>query len=173
MAIVTEDGTGRSDAETYVSVTAASTYHSNRGNAAWAAIASDTIREQLLRRATDYMLQVYRPRWSGYRNKATQALDWPRTDVLMRDGPGNGQFASHYPSDAVPVAVANACAELALKANAGPLIPDETQAVKRQKVGPVEVEYQDYSRATKTYRAIDNLLEPLLAAGGGLRVVRA
>jgi hypothetical protein len=177
MAIVTEDGTGKADAETYVSLSAATTYHANRGNAAWANLASDAVREQCLRKATDYMLSVYRDRWAGYRNTVTQALDWPRSDVQMRDGPGRASFSygspSYYPNNTVPAAVANACAELALRAATGPLIPDEGQMVKRQKVGPVEVEFQDYSRATKTYRAIDTLLAPLLAAGGGLRVIRA
>lgn len=174
MTLVVEDGTGLSTAEAYISAADASTYHTARGNAAWAALASDAVREQMLRRATDYMGQVYRVRWAGNRVTTTQALDWPRVNVPMRDGPGGrGSYPSYYPSNAVPAAVARACAELALRASAAALIPDEGQAVKRKKVGPVEVEYQDYSRATKTYRAIDNLLEPLLGSGGGIRIVRS
>lgn len=173
MALVVETGAGLANAESYVSVADATTYHANRGNAAWAALATDTIREQLLRKATDYMLAVYRPRWAGYRNTTTQALDWPRSEVAMRDGPGMGITVSYYANDAVPAAVANACADLALKASSAALIPDETQAVKSKQVGSVKIEYQDYSRATRTYRAIDNLLSPLLAGGGQLRIVRA
>jgi hypothetical protein len=169
MALVTEDGTGRADAESYITLAAASTYHTNRGNAAWAALASDAVREQALRKATDYMVQVYRLRWAGRRRNATQALDWPRYDVPIRD---TGGWLEYYANDAVPTAVANACAELALKASAADLTPDLGQAVKRKKVGPVEVEYQDYSTATKTYGAIDGLLAPMLAAGGSVRVLR-
>lgn len=169
MAIVTEDGSAKADAESYCSVAAATSFHSLRGNAAWAALASDTVREQLLRKATDYMVQVYRLRWAGHRTTSTQALDWPRQWVPLPSDP----FGNYYANNVIPAAVANACAELALKANAGALIPDEGQAVKRQKVGPVEVEYQDYSRSTKTYRAIDNMLAPLLGTAGGLRMLRA
>lgn len=171
MTLVVEDGTGLSTAEAYISVADASTYHANRGNAAWAALASDTVREQALRKAADYMVQVYRSSWGGNRVNSTQALDWPRANVVMRDGPGI--VREYYPSDAVPAAVARACAELALRASAATLIPDEGQAVKRKEVGPVKIEYQDYSRATKTYRAIDNLIEPLLANGGGIRITRS
>lgn len=51
MSLVTEDGTAKADAESYCTVAFATTYHSDRGNAAWAALASDTVREQLLRPA--------------------------------------------------------------------------------------------------------------------------
>lgn len=166
MPLVVENGSGLANAESYISVTDATTYHANRGNAAWAALASDTIREQLLRKATDYMVEVYHQRWAGRRVTSTQALDWPRDFVPMRDGPGAAWTVTYYPNNAVPALVAQVCAELALKAAAGPLMPDETQALKRKKVGPVEVEYQDYSRATKTYRAIDNRLGAFLLGGG-------
>ena len=174
MSLIVEDGTGKTNAESYISAADATTYHANRGNAAWAALASDTIREQLLRQATDYMLEVYRLRWSGNRATTVQALDWPRFNVPMRDGPSasGGLWTSYYPLNTVPPAVINACAELALRAASGPLIPDLTQAVKSEKVGALEIVYQDYSTATKTYRAIDNLLSPVLAAQGGVRVMR-
>jgi hypothetical protein len=174
VSLIVEDGTGLAGAESYISVVNATAYHAARGNAAWAALASDTVREQLLRKATDYMLQVYRPRWAGVRTTSTQALDWPRYNVPMRDGPGGlGCVATYYANNTVPAAVANACAELALKANSGDLTPDLSQAVKSEKIGQIETVYQDYSAATKTYRAMDNLLAPLLANGGGLRVSRA
>ncbi len=174
MSLIVEDGTAKANAESYISVTDASTYHANRGNASWPS-SNATQCEQLLRKATDYMLQVYRTRWQAFRTTTTQALDWPRYGVEMRDGPGGlgSIMPAYYPSNSVPTAVANACAELALKALAGDLTPDLTQAIKSKTVGALAIEYQDYSQATKTYRAIDNLLAPLLAAGSGVRVIRA
>lgn len=167
MALIVEDGTGKADAESYISVEDATAYHADRGNAAWASLASDTVREQLLRRATEYMLQVYRSAWQGYRMTSAQALDWPRADVCV-DG---------YPLaiDIVPAEVKRACAELALKANSGPLAPDLGQAIKRQKIGPIDTEYADYSPQSKRYVAIDRLLQPLLSGRGGMsiKVVRA
>lgn len=171
MALIVEDGTGKADAESYISVADATTYHANRGNAAWAALASDTVREQLLRKATEYMLQVYRLAWDGSRVDITQALDWPRLYVPRVDVVGGyGGFASYYDNDIVPVEVQRACAELALKANSGPLAPDLTQGKKRVKVGSIETEYDQYSPQTKRYRSIDLMLAPFLASTGGVNV---
>jgi hypothetical protein len=83
MALVVEDGTARADAESYCSVAAADTYHANRGNTVWAAL-TQTVKEQCLRKATDYMV-VYRNAWDGYRKTTTQALDWPRFMVPIKD----------------------------------------------------------------------------------------
>lgn len=174
MALTTENGSGLADAESYCTVAFATTHHAARGNAAWAALASDTVREQLLRKATDYMLGAYRERWAGNRVSTTQALDWPRDNVPMHDGPGGFALTmSYYPNNTVPAAVARACADLALKAATADLAPDLSQAVKSKEVGPVKIEYQDYSRATKTYRAIDNALAPFMSGSGQIRVLRA
>lgn len=158
MALTPEDGTGLPNADSYISVADADAYHAARGNAAWAAFTTER-KEQLLRQATDYMA-VYSSAWQGQRVSSTQALDWPRYGV----------YANGFPvaSDIVPVPVQNACALLGLKANAsGGLTPDSKQAVKRKKVGPLEIEYQDYSTATKRYGGIDSLLNPYLGAGAG------
>ena len=47
MTLIVEDGTGLANAESYVSVADATTYHANIGNTAWAAITSDATKEQL------------------------------------------------------------------------------------------------------------------------------
>jgi hypothetical protein len=173
--LIVESGAGLADAESYISVADADTYHTARGNEATWTDLDVTVKEQLLRTATDYMVQQYRMRWAGSRIGITQRLDWPRYDVPIKDAPtGYGSFAAVYPYDAVPVEVANACAELALKAASGPLAPDLTPPVTREKVGPIEVEYAQGTRQTTTYRAVDNLLAPFLKMTGGfLQVVRA
>jgi hypothetical protein len=166
VALIVEDGSQVSGAESYISLTAAAAYHSARGNAAWAALASDTVREQLLRKATDYMIEVYRQAWQGRRVTATQALDWPRYGVYL-DG-----FLSD--DDFVPVEVQNACAVLALKAQSGPLVQDTTQTRVRVKVGPIETEFDPYSPQTKRYTSIDRMLAPFLTYSGvSARLVRS
>jgi hypothetical protein len=159
MTLIVEDGSGKSDSESYISVADASTYHTARGNAAWAALASDTVREQCLRKATDYMEQVYRSRWQGCRVSETQALSWPRYSVVVE---------GYLVDDAsVPEIVKRACAELALKASAADLAPDLTQGVVREQVGQIEVEYDKSSPQSTRYKAIDAILSPYLKAGGG------
>jgi hypothetical protein len=181
MALIVENGTGLANAESYVSVADATTYHANRGNAAWAALASDTVREQLLRRATDYMMQTYRLRWNGTRVNGVQALDWPRAYVKRQDYEYQGLNGStfiggyyYYPSNEVPPEVKNACAELALKASSSTLLADLTQGVKRKKVDVLEIEYDQYSPQTKRYVAIDRLLAPFLSGSSAShQVVRS
>lgn len=165
--LTVESGSGSSTADAYISRADATTYHSGRGNTAWEDL-SDEEKDAAIRRATDYIGEAYRLRWAGERTSTTQALDWPRYNVPRRDMDG-----SLYASNAVPAEVVRACAELALKAAAGPLTPDQGQAIASVKAGSVEVAYADYSTATKTYPAIDRLLAPLLAGGGGLRILRA
>ena len=159
MTLIVEDGSIVTGAESYISVADASTYHTARGNTAWAALATDALREAALRRATDYMRQAYRSRWQGYKVNEDQALDWPRYDVEVEG------YA--VDSDIVPTEVKNACAELALRASAADLNPDLTQGVAREKVGQIEVEYDKASPQFTRYRAIDALLSPYLKAGGG------
>jgi hypothetical protein len=170
MPLVVETGAGLANAESFISVTDATTYHAARGNAAWAALASDTVREQVLRQATDYMEQVYGLRWAGMRKTDAQALAWPRYMVPRADSAGG----SYWPDNAVPVAVANACAELALKASTGALAPDIGRLKSKTKVGPIQVEYADNATPYTQYRAIDNMLAQFLDGSSGLsrKVVR-
>lgn len=156
MSLIVEDGTGRADAESYISVAGADLYHGNRGNAMWQALTTER-KEQLLRSATDYMA-VYDGQWVGRRAVAGQALGWPRDGAFV--------YGMLVANNVVPVPVANACASLALKALSGPLAPDSGQAVKRQKVGPLEKEYQDNTKAKKTYPGVDQMLGGYLGAGG-------
>lgn len=168
MALVVETGAGLSTAESYISVTDASTYHTNRGNAAWAALASDTVREQCLRKATDYMLQNYRELWKGIRMTATQALDWPRAYVYTTPylNGAVGEYPYLVADDIVPTEVARACAELALKASTNELNPDLAKDVITQTVGPISTTYSASSPQQKRYRAIDMMLAPYINSSG-------
>lgn len=163
MALIVETGQAGVDSESYISVAAATAYHVARGNTAWAAVATDTLREQYLRRATDYMQQEYGERWAGYRVSTTQALAWPRYGVPIKDYSSSAYpLGSYWPSNSVPTIVANACAELALRAISGSLSPDLERAVRREKVGPIETEYEPGSLQSTRFDAVDNMLAPLM-----------
>lgn len=166
MSLIIENGTGLANAESYIAVTAATAYHASLGNAAWAALASDTIREQLLRKATGYMQQTYNGRWKGVQATSTQALDWPRVGVLV-----NGWVV---PNLTIPVDLANACAELALRAASADLSPDVGPQVTSETVGSISVSYAVGARQTTAFKAVDNLLAKYLTGGhGAIPVVRA
>lgn len=176
MSLIVEDGTGLSNAESYISVADASTRHANNGMTNWATL-STTEMEAALRRATTYMEQAYRERWKGLRLhmrvggsgqqlEETQALSWPRWDVMVDGFPVSPNI--------VPTEVANACADLALKAAAGDLNLDLTRGVITEKVGPIETQYDRYSPQNVRYRSIDMMLAPFLkSSGANAMLVRA
>lgn len=165
MTLVVENGTGLSTAESYVSVADADARHTALGNAAWTG--TDAAKEAALRRATVYMEQAYRMRWLGSRAVETQALSWPRYITQQVDG-------WYIDSNEVPAAVVSSCADLALRALSADLNADLTQGIKREKVGPLETEYSEYSPQAARYRAVDMALAPYLTGGGAqMRLERA
>lgn len=155
MAIEIEDGTGKANAEAYISVADADAYLYARGNLTWSDLAEQA-REAALRVACDYMEAAYGPRWAGDRATDTQALSWPRTG---REG--------------VPVAVQRANADLAVRAAAGPLLADQGAQVKSETVGPLSVTYADGARQSVRYAAVDAMLAALLRPAGMIPVRRA
>lgn len=154
MSLTVELGTGATNSESYVTVADADQYHDNRGNVPWLSLTTAE-KEEALRRATDYIEQVYGLSFKGVRVTRAQALNWPRYDVEI--------YGYYNDSNIIPVQLKNAQIELAYKAAQGDLSPDLEQQVKREKVDVLEVEYMDGSTQVKRFRAIDNLLAPLLA----------
>ena len=161
MALIVAPATG---AESYISVANADAYHVARGNAAWALL-SPEVKEQALRKATDYMGR-YSGRWKGERLNAGQVLDWPRAGVVV-DG-----YEINW--ETVPAAIANACALLAMKASAGDIAPDLGPQKQSVKVGPIETTYATGTRQATRYQSAETLLAPYLSgAAGQVKVVRA
>lgn len=168
MALIVEDGTGKSDAESYISVADATAYLALHSNPTTWTDATEADQERYLRMATQYMDSVYGSRWKGTKNTQEQALDWPRYYVVDRNG-----YA--IDNDIVPVKVTYACAELAAKEAAGTddLLPDydDITGIKKQriKVGPIEdeVEYHgsgSHVPSSAKYRLVDALLQEYLEA---------
>lgn len=172
MALIVEDGTGKPDAESYVSAADADAYHAARGNAGWTG--AEAAKEAALRRATEYLDGAYRSRWQGLAVTAEQGLAWPRRNVWFNVG--------WLRSDFVPVQVERACCECALRElqSPGSLAPDLVpgERVVSETVGPLEVEYADNGgsdvASPLVLTAVDRLLAPVLrsAAAAGL-VLRA
>lgn len=164
MALVVETGSGLSTAESFCSVADADARHSAFGNTAWTG--TDAAKEAALRRATAFMEQRYRNNWKGTRLYRAQALSWPRYGAIVD--------SYDVDSTVVPEEVKNACADLAVKALTEDLNPDLTRAVIREKVGPLETEYAEYSPQAKRPVSIDQALAPYLRGGGAsARLIRA
>ena len=107
-SFVVEDGSGKSAANSYLSVADADTYDQNVTRSSDWTSASATTKQNALICATQYLDNKYHNRWRGLRANETQALDWPRSYVEDDD---------EYTllSTTMPQKLKDACAELAVR----------------------------------------------------------
>lgn len=168
-------------ANSYVTEVAAAAYFTTRPAALVAAewtAANTAAREAALIAATQILEQE---EWTGYKvhNLADNALSWPRSGVLNRDGQA-------YPSDSVPAAIQYATAELAALILAGDVggageaaAGASSSEVSAIKVGEIELKYDTaVAAATSGYEsghssAVDLLIKPFIQSIEGIaRLVR-
>jgi hypothetical protein len=173
MALVVEDGSGKPDAESYVSVLDADAYAAARLIDIWSAIETTTaIKEAALRRATEYLDMEYGLRLKGVRSTQTQALEFPRFCMYLP------KANEPYPDDTIPVSVSRACIELAVIALSGPLysIEDRTRVIieEAKGVGPLtkRFRYSEPDRLQRLYVQVQQLMLPFVENAGVLRSVR-
>lgn len=164
MALIVEDGTGKEDAESYLSVAAADTYFTGRGApAAWTAL--DTAKkEAALRYASQALDGMFE--WRGVMQTTSQALSWPRSGAYDFEG------GRSYPTGAVPERVMQATCELALLHLTSPLNTsyDRGGAVRKEKVGPIETEYEAGAPVEAWVPQIDRVLLGLGQPRSGCQV---
>lgn len=167
MTLIVEDGTGKVNSESYASVADADAYLGARGYTDWTDL-TEGQKEIALRKATDYMVQVYRLRWKGDRKTATQRLDWPRVDAAIPDRPvGYGSFSAVWPDTVVPPPVIEGTTMLALRVSQGTeLSPDIEPPVTSERVASIAVTYAQGSSQIVRFREVDNVIGPLLKRGG-------
>lgn len=161
MAIVVEDGTGLSNADSYVSVADADVYLAIHHSAStWTALSSGD-KETALKKATRYLDNIYGDRWTGRRIEQTMSLDWPRFNSYDEDG-------WLLDTDIVPQRIKDATVELALRSVSNELITDLSTpgTIKREKskVGPLEeeIEYAGGRGQQRKYPEVEAILRPLL-----------
>lgn len=163
MALVVEDGTGKSTADAYADEAYVTSYESGHMSATTFADAAAAVQERAIRVATQYLDSVYGLRWLGIRANSAQALDWPRSYVYDASG-------YSVDSDSLPAVLKQACAELAIAIAGGddPLAA-ETAADRNIKsetvrVGPV-VEGKEYfpggKAQAKRYPRVEALLRAI------------
>lgn len=187
MALVIETGAGLNNSESYISAADAATYMTTRGNGdAWGNL-DDA--EVALRKAMDY-LNLYTRAWAGRRSVSGQALDWPRAYVpdlnsmplnyeFYYPGAGNGggiRGCVYLASNLIPTGLQQAQADLALRtATVDDLIPDIEQQFKSVRVGPISVDYDNYSPQVTFLRGVISKVQIYFkdAGNSGGRIGRA
>jgi len=163
MALVVEDGTGKTDAESYVSVADTDAYWTAHGAPTSWSGASTAEKEEALRMATQYLDLVYHLSWIGRRISNTQALDWPRYGVTTPDW-------YIVESDTIPSRLEDATSELALRhlTETDGLLPDVSteRGVKREsiRVGEIEsdIEYGGARPMFNRFSKVDALVSDLV-----------
>lgn len=181
--LVIEDGTGAPDsgANSYVTVAEADTYMACRGRTEWADIASATRITHLIN-ATYAMEATFRTLWKGKKRLSdddpddptandplTQALAWPRKDVVDEDG-------AEVDRTTIPELVKTIQMEIAWHVSQGnEIVPDTVAAsdrsLKREKLGPLETEYFNVGGFPVTdFPFIYQLAAPLTGGAGGARI---
>lgn len=182
MALEIEDGTGKANATSYVTVSEARQYAQARG----VTLPSEELAvEALLVQAMDY-LEAQRAKYQGSKtwprpgepsHPHAQALQWPRTGVVID---------CHYelPSDAIPVELKAAQMQTAVELSRGlnPMAGTDGRVKKKTKVDVIETEFFSATELglagypTVQLPAVDALLQPLFTPCGSgmfLRTVRA
>ncbi|WP_416066099.1 DnaT-like ssDNA-binding protein [Rhizobium sp. ZK1] len=118
----------------------------------------------LRNRSSNYIDAAYGARFLGSVVDPAQERQWPREGAIV-----NGKL---LPSNVVPAAVINASYEAAYQEAASPgslsVVGSASSAVKREKVGQLEVEYQSAesdgtaSGITPLISIVDGMLAPYL-----------
>jgi len=166
MAFVAEDGTGLVDANSFVDIAFADNYFSSIGDTAW--IGEDAVKQGYLIQATSYIVTAFGKRLCCHTKlNEEQALPFPSKEAGM------------------PSALLTATCEYAVRAKAGPLMPDPIVdatgfSVVRtlQKVGPIEREFRVVGGSSqpmlyRSYPYPDSLMRSILCPGSsGNRTIR-
>ncbi len=166
VAFVVEDGSALATATSYLSVEDMKQLWDNAGYS-HSALETSAIKI-LLNNATISLDGRYSGRWPGQRRSTSQALDWPRWNVVDQDG-------LERSSTSVPPEVERATAEMAYAVNTGvdvdPNVENES-ILKAEKVkveGAVEEakEYFEHTQSTyPTLPKVEGALRRLLGAAG-------
>ena len=150
MAIEVEDGSGKSNAESYIDLAYLSAYAAKRG------LDITGITEANIIKAMDYFESGYL--FKGTKLKETQALAFPR-----------------YINNEVvyPIRIKNAICELTIKSKSAELLADSERLTKSEAIGDIKVEYSEYSKDEISYNFVYNLIMPwLLNSGSSASIVR-
>lgn len=174
MALIVEDGTGKSDAESYLSVADCDTYWTKHGDPTTWSGATTAAKEEALRMATQYLDVVYGARFRGYRVDEDQSLAWPRSGIIDRDG-------YEVPDDALPSKLEEATAEAAHRhiTETDGLIPDldnpGTVGELEQQIGPLRerIKYTGGNSPIKRFRIIQMLLVSGSLIRPGMQIERS
>ena len=176
LTLINEDGTGRTDANSYASAADSDAYHAGHLYAtSWTGATADNKAAALVMasRVIDAEFQ-----FNGVKASAAQALQWPRSDCRDPDAVATSSTAGVVASNVVPKGVSDATCELAREL----LLLDRTAAPPGEGIASdwTATAGKKYSK-TDVRPILPRLVQSLLAkygdptrqGGGVVKLVRA
>lgn len=166
MAIVIEDGSSVDGANSFATVEEAQEFATSRGITT---LNVDADAERSLLLAMDY-IETFESSFAGLRTYVGQIVPFPRSNLYV-----NGELLEN---DAIPWQIKKVQILAAIEASKGTLLMPtvsgaDNARIKREKVGPIETEYENsipvgYFSSPQ----IDSLLSALFGAMSGLQIRR-
>lgn len=155
MAIIVEDGTGKSDSQSYISVIELKAYWETRGTTLTQA---DAVLETWLIQSAIYI--DYNYSFYGSIMDEDQALQFPRTTFYDCRG-------REVAEGTIPQQLKDAQAQLAYSSQGKDLSTTISTGLKAKSVGSVHIEYAgDSSQAKKVYQAANQLMKCISMTSG-------
>ncbi len=173
MAFVVEDGTGKADSNSYVSVAEADTYFTDRGNTEWIALTNEQ-KETYLILSAQWMDAEYCSKYIGYRKTEEQAMEWPRSCAQ-----NSVNCNIYYSSTTIPVSLKKAQMEGGelIRANGGSNLWETTEVGLKKVDSSIDVikDIKEYfyptgGGTTTVYGSVKNNLCGLISSG--VKVIR-
>lgn len=166
MALIIEDGTNISNANSLVTLSEADAYFTARAITTWTG--TDSAKQAALIRAMQYLNGLS---WQGLPVVYNQPLAWPRCYVNLPSG-------DYWPQGEIPKQVKDAQCEIALRWLIGEdLTPDMDpggQIIRERIEGAMEIEYAPGGSNGKRVQSAERLLIPFLySMGANISMVRS
>lgn len=149
-------------ANSYVDLSEAADYFDARLNvAAWTAASTDLKTRALIQA----VVRIDAENFAGEKASTSQALEWPRYNVLDRDG-------YFYDEGIIPTIVKRAQMEMALAllaSDSDGFADSGLERFREAEIGPLRVVVAQGRAATALPDVVERILRPVLKAGGGSR----
>jgi Putative DnaT-like ssDNA binding protein len=160
MSYIVEDGTLVDNANAYISTAYADTYHSDRGNTAWAGY-TDAQKQSAIIKSTAFLdahFTFYGTKYVPDPTNIPNNLGWPKFGAYDR-------FGLSIAVTTIPQQLQEAVAELAYKVAGGTtLLEDVERQTKSEKVGPISIVYDDTASPSTRYKYVEELLTGLITS---------
>lgn len=167
MALIIEDGTQVSGANSYVSLAEVRLYAAARG---LSFPADDAKAEVQVVLAADYLNTALEGRYKGQRTDPAQAMAWPRSGVFIFGA------TTSLDDGVIPAQVKIAQCQMAIECGSTDFLPtSDGREVIREKVDVLETEYapRGTSVAAPTPTKVLAILRPVMVSGFSLSTLRA